>query len=761
MSDKNHSEEIARLRQQLDEANETLRAITSGEVDALVVNTKQGEKVFTLQGADTVYRTAIENINEGAITLSPEGTILYSNKYFARMVRTDLNKIIGASLFDFISPESRDGITTMLADHTDRVELWLRASDGNPVPAYVAMIKLELDVPTICAVVTDLTEQKKSEELMALKDRMAEAQRLSHTGSWEWNIKSGDVRWSDEMYAVFGVDKNDFVPDIGSFTHFIHIDDLPGVTETMRKLTAEGGSGSVDFRIVRPDGAVRFLHAKGRIAAFDEAGNPLLMIGTDQDITERKKTEEALKESEEKYRRIVETTNEGIMVADTKGTITFVNPRMAGILGYSVGELTGKHGIDLVDPSEIASGLSKIEKRKRGVSEEYDIRFRNKNGSIVWLHASGTPISDAEGRHIGNMAMYTDITERKKAEEALKESEERFRTLSDASPVGVGVSSADGVLLYTNRSYELLLGYSQGELVGTKAIDLYWNPEDRRSWVGKVKDSGGVRDVETRLKRKDGTPVWVSINVSPVSYGGKQAVMGTIQDITERKNAEQIKDEFIGLVSHEIRTPLTILMGSIGTAMTEGISPEDARSMLHEAMDGAESLNHIVDNLIELSRYQSDRLALRKETIDVGAVIRSLAEKEKLHASKHQVVVDVPDGLPMVEADRTRVELILTNLLSNAAKYAAEGTEIRLSAGRNTDNVVISVRDRGIGIPAEQQANLFQPFERLENATRPAKGLGLGLLVCKRLAEAHGGIIWVESEPGKGSTFSFTLPLYA
>ena len=164
------------------------------------------------------------------------------------------------------------------------------------------MIRLELDVPTICAVVTDLTEQKKSEGIMALKDRLAEAQRLSHTGSWEWNIKSGDVRWSDEMYAVFGVDKNDFVPDIDSFTHFIHVDDLPAVTKIMGKLMAEGGLGSVDFRIVRPDGAVRFLHAEGRIAAFDEAGKPLLMIGTDQDITERKKTEEALKESEEKYR---------------------------------------------------------------------------------------------------------------------------------------------------------------------------------------------------------------------------------------------------------------------------------------------------------------------------------------------------------------------------------------------------------------------------------------------------------------------------
>jgi len=231
------------------------------------------------------------------------------------------------------------------------------------------------------------------------------------------------------------------------------------------------------------------------------------------------------------------------------------------------------------------------------------------------------------------------------------------------------------------------------------------------------------------------------------------------RDITERKEAEQIKDEFIGLVSHEIRTPLTTLMGALGVAMTEGITPEDARVMLQEALAGAETLGHIVDNLIELSRYQSNRLTLQKEPIDIGEVVQSVAERERTEANGHRLLVDIPEGLPPVAADKVRVELVLANLLSNAVKYSPEGKEIRLSVRQQPKSLVVSVSDQGAGIPAEHQARLFQPFERLEDSSKSVKGLGLGLLVCKRLVEAHGGKIWVESAAGKGSTFSFTLPL--
>lgn len=227
----------------------------------------------------------------------------------------------------------------------------------------------------------------------------------------------------------------------------------------------------------------------------------------------------------------------------------------------------------------------------------------------------------------------------------------------------------------------------------------------------------------------------------------------------ERKKADRIKDEFIGMVSHELRTPLTILTGALGVATTPGVSPEDARSVMDDAKQAAQSLADIVDNLIELARYQANRLALQKSPMDISAVAHSTIARAARHDHTHKFKLDSNETLPPVIGDRMKVELILRNLLDNAIKYSAQGTEIRVSARRQPENLVISVTDKGIGIEADQIDNLFQPFTRLETGQKLAGGLGLGLLVCKHLVEAQGGRIWVESKPGQGSTFSFTMPL--
>ncbi len=352
---------------------------------------------------------------------------------------------------------------------------------------------------------------------------------------------------------------------------------------------------------------------------------------------------------------------------------------------------------------------------------------------------------------------------RKKAEEALKESEERFRVMADSSPLMIWVRDPSGKIQFVNKAYREFFGITLDQLQESGWQSLV-HPQDSERYVSQFLTS--LREqksfhAEARVRRADGEWRWVeSFGVPRFSDLGEfLGMVGSNPDITERKKAEQLKDEFIGLVSHEIRTPLAVLMGAIGVAMSEGITPEDARSMLGDAMDGAELLNNIVDNLIELSRYQSDRLSLKKEQIDMATVVRGLAESRRVHTSNHRLLVDIPEGLPLVYGDKVRVELILVNLLSNAFKYSAEDTKIQVSARRENEHLTISVSDNGMGIPMDKQASLFQPFERLENASKPTTGLGLGLVVCKRLVEAHGGKIWVESEPGKGSTFSFTLPL--
>jgi PAS domain S-box-containing protein len=354
------------------------------------------------------------------------------------------------------------------------------------------------------------------------------------------------------------------------------------------------------------------------------------------------------------------------------------------------------------------------------------------------------------------------------AEEALQESEKRYRDLYEEAPNAYFSVGVDGLIKRANHGATELLGYSRDELIGRPVSDLYADTEN-----GKPKAQEAFKRFlageeilgeELEMRRADGSSVWISLSVRPMydKEGKVVASRSVVVDITERKRLDQLKDEFIGLVSHELRSPLTVITGAVNTALTEGerLSPEETRQLLQDAALEAEALSHMLNNLLELSRMQANRLFLHAEVINVGKVIQSAIEEIKRQSSAHQFVVDLPRKLPQVEADELRLERILYNLLENAVKYSPQGGEIRVLAKPEEKHLVIAVSDQGVGISRSDQAQLFAPFQRIENSKLDGvKGAGLGLLVCRRLVEAHGGRIWVESEPGRGATFFFTMPL--
>jgi PAS domain S-box-containing protein len=265
----------------------------------------------------------------------------------------------------------------------------------------------------------------------------------------------------------------------------------------------------------------------------------------------------------------------------------------------------------------------------------------------------------------------------------------------------------------------------------------------------------------TILLKKDGTEIPIDDSGAPIrdEEGKITGVVLVFRDITERRKGEQIKDEFIGMVSHELRTPMTVITGALSVAMSEGITLEESRELLQDAERSSEGLAQILDNLVELSRYQSDRLRLTVTRTNVGQLVQNIAETEKTRLDSHRISLTIADDLPPSDVDVVRVRQIIRNLLSNAAKYSPPNTDIHISVEKKDEYILIGVKDHGRGISPEDQAKLFQSFERLQESSSNKPGLGLGLLVCKRLVEAHGGKIWVESEPGKGSTFYFSLHL--
>jgi PAS domain S-box-containing protein len=349
----------------------------------------------------------------------------------------------------------------------------------------------------------------------------------------------------------------------------------------------------------------------------------------------------------------------------------------------------------------------------------------------------------------------------------LKLREEQYRDLYEESPDTYLSVGKDGRIERANRRATELLGYSREELVGKPAFDLYAETPRGRKAAEEVfrRFLAGVevRDQELEVRRADGSSVWVNLSVRPIrdKEGRVVSSRSVMVDITKQKKLDQLKDDFIGLVSHELRSPMTVITGAINTALTEAerLSPEETRQLLKDAAAESESLSNLLANLLELSRAQAQRLVLYSEAISVKKVIGDAVDKIKRQYSAHKFVVNLPRRLPPVYADPLRLERILYNLLENAVKYSPPGERVRVSAKPQGEQLVIGVSDQGIGISPADQAKLFGPFQRLEKRPSGVRGIGLGLMVCRRLVEAHGGHIWVESEPGHGSTFFFTMPL--
>ena len=354
----------------------------------------------------------------------------------------------------------------------------------------------------------------------------------------------------------------------------------------------------------------------------------------------------------------------------------------------------------------------------------------------------------------------------KKLAEALKKEKDILEVIMENTGAHLAYLDPDFTFVSVNSTYAKGSGHTVNELLGQNHFVIF-SDEENQAIFEKVRDSGESVEFHDKPFEFEDQPWrgitywdWTLIPVKD-AFGRVQGLVLSLVDTTERKKLEQLKDEFIGLVSHELRSPLTVIMGAVNTALSEGarLSPEETRQLLQDAAWEVESMSHLVGNLLELSRVQAEQLLLYPEPVSLSNVVRETVNKMKQQFPAYQFLVDLPGRLPPVHADPLRLERILYNLLENAAKYSPVGSQIRIFAKAEKERLVIGLSDQGSGISLRDRDKIFGPFQRLETSRLSGvKGAGLGLLVCRRLVEAHGGQIWVESEPGQGSTFFFTLP---
>ncbi len=376
------------------------------------------------------------------------------------------------------------------------------------------------------------------------EDRIHLALAASQTAGWDWDLETGrDSRFGD-LKTIFGIDSHSHTAHIDDLRRSIHPSDIDAATAAMVHARDNREGYSAEFRIVWPNGTVKWLKAVGKFYYTSE-GRPYRMVGVAADITERKFAEEAARKTEDKYRRIIETTMEGITVVDSNFRISFVNPRISEMLGYSVEELLSMNVVDLHFPQHIDKKKEILNRRRRGVSERYDDLMRRKDGSELWVRISATPILNDAGKFDGALAMISDITDQKRAHDALRESERELIEAQRVAQVGSWQWDPTTDVIIGSPECSRIAGRDpRPSAVNFKDLESLYTPESwerLQSAVAKGLQDGTPYDFELQIVRADGEPRWIRTR-GEASRGPDRRVTGlhgTIQDITERKHAER------------------------------------------------------------------------------------------------------------------------------------------------------------------------------------------------------------------------------
>jgi len=530
--------------------------------------------------------------------------------------------------------------------------------------------------------------------------------------------------------------------------------------------------------IVRPDKSVSWLSVNTaflrRAGEVDYYG----VVSTISDVTAKRVAEEALRESEDRFRRTFELATIGIAHIGLDRRFLHVNPRLCEILGYPEHELIGKTGREISHPDDLDQINSQRPQLYAGELDRVRVqkRYVRKDGSTVWVDFSMVVERDAAGRPTHEIAVYEDITARRVAEEALRDSEERFRQTFELAASGIAHVSLDGRFMRVNRSLCEIFGYPQDELVG-KTVREISHPADRGSTdAGRAAVLAGQIEsvrLEKRYLRKDGAVVWVDLAIALVrSPDGQPAYeIAIFDDITPRKDAEhalQLAHEelkrsnaelgqFAYVASHDLQEPLR-MVSSYTQLLQRRYGDRldgDAREFMAYVVDGAARMKQLIEDLLAYSRVGTRGREFHAVASD--APLRRALFNLKSAIDEAGASVSY-EGLPTLEADELQLTQLFQNLIGNALKFrSASVPRISIFAKEKETEWEFGVKDNGIGIEPQYFERIFMVFQRLHNKGE-YPGTGIGLAICKKVVERHGGRIWVESQLGQGTTFYFTLP---
>ena len=771
-----------------------------------IANQSKAEGALRL--SDATCKTVLEAVRDGAYVLDVEGRFTYINDAGAARTGLPKERFIGTYHLDVVPLRNRERMrqkfeALMRGEKVAPYEAAYSTQSGEQVWIEVNTVAIRDggNVVGVVGTTRDITERKRAEKaLQESEERFRSLFENATVGIYRTTPDGQILMVNPAALRMLGY---------GSFEELSQRNleetgfELPYPRSEFRKRVEKGGVVvGLESAWKRRDGSTIFVRESAK-AVRDEGGNVLYYDGTFEDISDRKRAEELIRRERQIFESILEQALSGYWEWGVQDNTQYLSPGFKRMFGYEDDELPSRPETwqALILPEDLPRvvDLTQLHIDSHGkVPYRLELRYRHRNGSTVWVLCAGQVIEwDPQGRPVRMVGCQIDITEHKRvydrleslvqertreletrvreygeAVEALAESEARYRSLFENSAEGIALYK-DGLLIAANRALCDMLGYNA--LDGFKQADLlnHVAPETRKLIErGMLQRREGKRHSEhysLELLSRDGHTRLAEVSVVPFAAGTQQYILVTAQDVTARRSAEkrlrellEAQLETMSVVAHEMRSPLTVISGyvdlllrGLGSTDTEG-----QREQLERIQKSVARLVRLAEEFLSADRLESRSRHLQTAVFSATELLTDTVEQWRSQAESKglALLLECAEELRLV-GDRELVGLAVSNLMANAIQYSDSGT-VRVRALPARGFAEIEVSDEGCGIPSVELSRVFERFYRASTPHRlKSRGLGLGLPIARRIVEEHGGTIRVESELGRGSTFSITIPL--
>lgn len=757
------------------------------------------ERTAELSASEARFRAIVEHAPEAIVVYSVEtGRFLFGNQHACDLYGVPMAKLPELTPAD-VSPELQPGgrrtselvgekVNEVLAGGISVFEWVHQRPDGRLVPTEVRLLRLSAAGQNLIrASIIDNTERKRAER--ALRESEEKFRALFEGSSqgivlhdekqiWEVNPAAVRIMGRRSASEMLGKHPGEFSPPVQP-----NGEDSASMARRLIEECMANGSARFDWLAWTPDGHEIFLEVN--LTRIEWSGRQVIQAFI-TDITERQRAAAALAESEARFSVAFHASPALIgILRVSDGQYVLANDAHLSWLGYAREEVIGRTCLELgMWENSCDRDLLLSDLREHGSVGQKECRWRNRRGECFTVLLSVENIKVNDTPHMLLMAL--DITQRKRAEEELRasearlrESEARFSVAFEASPMFINILRvSDGRYVWANDAYVSRLGYSREEVLGRASIEfgMWAAPAEREAAWETMRTVGSIRQREVRWLDRHGVPFTVLLSAEIINFNDAPHILSLALDITERKRAEvellktlerekelnRLKSNFVSMVSHEFRTPLGIIQSSAELLRDfhARMSPDERHEQLESVSRNARRMAGMMEEVLVLSRLDAGKLSFQPAPLDLNALFRRIVD-EVLSATSRRCRIELTLNSipPEAPADERLLGHIFTNLLSNGVKYSEAGSTVHFSVTRDGRDVECVIRDRGIGIPEDDQEQLFKAFHRGRNVgLRP--GTGLGLLLVKRCAELHRGSVQVDSNVGQGTTVTVRLPVF-